>query len=301
MSKLDITSHAMLVNLGLGVWSGFKLDRTASAGVATEAEAGDHEAFRVNKRLVAKEAIAKPEAKRNALRSHFLDRTLPWDDMGWRLLPRKMFQTYIDEESVLEHEFAASADVFAFEEYPKERDLARARLGKRFDASEYPSPSEIRAKFHCKVEIMPLPSSKDFRVSLSSDAIDTIRTQIEEATERRIMEAQKDVWARIEETVTHFAGRMAAQLEEPVKGKRRAPLHQSTINNLIHLVNAMPALNIVGDPNMKMLGRKLHSLLSQYNDAETMKGNTDMCAAAHDEVQDIIAEMSAFRKAFEVA
>lgn len=300
MSNIDITAMAMIVNVHIGLWTGFKKDKGAATEVAETAVAHDKEAFGVTKRLISKDSIDPVCTARNAIRTHFLDRTLPWKDNGDRLLPRKMYQTFIDEHAVLEQAYFDAVEKF-IADYSAERERAVERLGKRFNRAEYPHHDDIRARFYVRVDIDAISDAKDFRVGLSKDAIETVRSQIEEATERRIMLAQKEVWDRIEETVTHFAGRMAAQMEEPVKGKRRAPLHQSTINNLIHLVNSLPALNIVGDPGMKAVGRKLHGLLSSYNDAETMKGNTDMCAAAHDEVQDIIAEMAAFKRAFEVA
>jgi hypothetical protein len=298
MLNIDITAHAMLVNVHVGAWSGFKRDKGAAREVADSANATDKEAFSVSKRLISKESIDPVNSAMTAIRTHFADRTLPWKDNGDRLLPRKMYQVFIDEHAVLEQAYYDAVNQF-IRDYANEREEARGRLGSRFSLDEYPHPDDVRGRFYCRVVIDAITDAKDFRVGMSKDAIDVIRGQIETDTMQRIMDAQKDVWARIEETVTHFAGRIAAQLEEPVKGKRRSPLHQSTVNNLIHLVNALPALNIVGDPNMKAVGRRLHGLLSNYSDVEPLKGNPSMCAAAHDELQDIIAEMSAFSKAFE--
>lgn len=290
---IDITANAMIITVNLGVWTGFKLDREAGVAAARDAGAGDANAFRVNKLLVAKELLDPIATDRNAIRTHVMDRTSPWDDNGGRLLARKMYQKFIDEHAPLEQSFFDKVNAF-IPAYASGRQQAEFRLGSRFNPADYPHPDEIREKFYCRIEIKPVPRADDFRVTLGADT-DGIRTQIEQAYAERIQAAQADVWERIEKCVTHFAGRMAAQLEEPEEGKRRAPLHQSTIDNLAHLVGALPALNICGDPNIKALGKRLLGLLQTYNNADDMKGKPDVCAAARDAVQEIIDEMNGMR------
>lgn len=294
---MDITQHAMLVNVHLGVWQGMKVDKEASKASAREAGAGDENAFQTSKRLIAKELIDPVLTARNAIGTHTRDRTMPWDDNGFRLLPRKMYQTFINEHSVLEQAFFDRANDFVAG-YTQARATQEFRLGTRFDPNDYPHPDDVRRRFYCTMDIAPVPTAGDFRVTLSESAIGIIKTQIEEATTQRIFAAQADVWRRIETTVTHFAGRLSAQLEEVPEGQRRPPLHQSTIDNLVHLVNALPALNITGDPGMKAVGRKLHGLLQTYNDADKMKGKPDVCSAAREDVQAIIEEMRGFSRAF---
>lgn len=295
--NLNITEHAMIVNVHLGIWTGAKTDKGAADETASRnnAQAGS---VNVIKYLVPKEVIKPVETARNSVRTHFFDRTLPWKDNGDRLLPRKMYQTFIDEHSPLEQAFYDSVNTFMLA-YAEVREKAAFNLGDLFAPEDYPHPDDVRAKFYCRVDLDGISDANDFRVSLSKDAIAIIKQQIEETTTTRIFAAQQDVWERIEKTVVHFAGRLAAQMEDVEEGKRRPPFHQSTIDNLIHLVNALPALNIIGDPNMKTLGRRLHGLLTTYNDANTLKGKPDVCAIAHDEIQSIIEEMSGYSAAFE--
>jgi hypothetical protein len=286
---IDITANAMIVTVNLGVWTGFKLDREAGVAAAKDAGAGDANAFRVNKLLVAKELLDPIATARNAIRTHTMDRTSPWDDNGGRLLARKMYQKFIEEHAPLEQVFFDKVGLFV-PAYASGRAQAEFRLGSRFNAADYPHPDEVRAKFYCRIEIKPVPRADDFRVTLGADT-DAIQKQIEEAYAERVALAQADVWQRIEKCVTHFAGRMAAQLEEPEEGKRRAPLHQSTIDNLIHLVGALPALNICGDPAIKDVGKRLIALLKNYNNANDMKGKPEVCAAARDAVREIMDEL----------
>lgn len=295
---LDITAHAMTINLHLGLWMGAKLDKTAGAHLVRDSGGDDDEAVDVRKMLVSKLALKPVKTAKNAIYLHHIDRTLPWKDNGERMLPRKMYETYIDEHAPLEQAYMDEADRF-INVYAQERERAAFRLGSMFDLDDYPHPDDIRPRYYCRMVIDGISDAKDFRVGLSGPTIELIRADIQARTEARIFAAQAEVWKRIEGTVTHFAGRMAVQLEEVEEGQKRPPLHQSTIDNLIHLVNSLPMLNIVGDPNVKAMGRKLHNMLTRYNDADSMKKDTALCAAAHNEVQDIMAEMSVFKRSFE--
>lgn len=293
---LDMRAHGMLVNVHLGIWTGSKQDRNVADDVA---QRHGEKAGTVNviKYVVPKEIIKPVETARNAIRNHKDQRTLPWSDNGDRLLPRKMFQLFMDEHTPLEETFYASVDT-AVRAYAVLREKAQFNRSTLFNPEDYPHPEDVRRKFYCKVDISPLSLAEDFRVNLSDDAVTIIKQQIEEATMERIFAAQGSVWERIEKVVMTFAGRMEAQLEDVPEGQRRPSLHQSTINNLIDLVNTLPALNIMNDPNMRSVGRKLHTMLQTYNDADAMKGKVNVCAAAHEEVQAILEELGQYAKAF---
>jgi hypothetical protein len=293
--KLDLTAHAMLVNIHLGIWTGSKQDKGEAQDVASRHKESAN-SVNVIKYVVPRELLKPVEQARNAIRNHKDHRTLPWSNNGDRLLPRKQFTLFMDEHTALVEAF--DAEVLAF--MPKYKSLwERAQFEHRtlFNQDDFPHPDAVKRKFYCKLDISPVGTADDFRVNLNSDAVDLIKNQIEVATTERIFQAQANVWERVEKVVTVFAGRMQAQAEydENTDGRRPA-LHQSTIDNMIDLVNTLPALNIVDDPKMKSVGKKLHRLLQSYNDVDQLKGKADICAQAHEEVQAILEEMAGARQ-----
>lgn len=292
---MNIVENAMLMNLQLGSWTAFKLDRKASAKTADDHHVVDGKSVRVNKRIIAEEAIKEVETARNAVRSHFYLKTLPWGDNGDRLLPRLSFMPFMDAHTPLEEAFYERVRIFC-SNYAMERDKAKFNLVDMFDINDYPHPDDVRRKFYCRVDISPIATPDDFRVKLNDDALDTVRRQIEEKTIERIAGAQADVWARIEKCVTNMAERMNGQLEEVPEGGKRKPLHQSTFDNAIELVNSLRALNITGDPNVNAIGKRMHALLRQHNDAEVLKGDATACSAIKDALDEMIEEMAGFSR-----
>lgn len=65
-----LTERAMVMNLSISVWQGYRLDKEASRKVVEEA--GAHkDAARVNKHLVPKEALAPVITALGNIRTHF--------------------------------------------------------------------------------------------------------------------------------------------------------------------------------------------------------------------------------------
>ena len=104
MSVHALTERAMVMNLSISRWEGKRLDKEASQRVTEEAGARA-DAARVNKHLVPKEALAPVMTAANVVRDHFYTSTLPWRDNGDRLMPRKLFTTFIERHEELKREF----------------------------------------------------------------------------------------------------------------------------------------------------------------------------------------------------
>lgn len=291
---MSITENGMLINLQLGSWTAFKLDKRMSAESAHKNDVKDDKSIRVNKRIIAEEAIKQVEQARNAVRTNFYAMTLAWSDNGDRLLPRMMYLDFMAKHTPLEEAFYEEVRKF-HAAYAENRDRAQFQLAAAFNPADYPHPDEIKRKFYCRMDISPLPTADDFRVNLGNAELNVIKDQIEAKTMDRIQAAQAEVIERIEKVVTNAVERMDAQVTADPE-KRLPPLHQSTFDNMIELVNMLPKLNITGDPNVKATGKRLHKLLSSYNEADELKGKPDECQVVKDELEEILADMAGYAK-----
>lgn len=288
---MSIVTNCMTVNLAIGMWEGRRLDKGISRKVVEEAHATDMDAVRVNKLLVAKTSLDPVNKCRNAMRGHFLERTLPWRDNGDRLLTRKMFTVFVEEHEKLAGEFKDEVDNFLRNVYPVERDRAAFRMGELFNPDDYPRADELRHKFYVTLEIDAIAEAGDFRVALDSERVTAIQEQIESATQQRIQKAVGDVWERVRDTVTHFAEKMADS---------DAVFRDSTVTNLEKLIDALPALDPIGDPNLKKIGKALKAKLYGFEPKDLRK-NPDVRASAAAEAQEIIDQMTGFMTALRVA
>ena len=141
----SISSSAMLVQLNISTWTARKKDKAASAKIARDSGASA-KAGNYNKNLLAgcTELEDLKKFVGNARNTHYA-MTLPWSDMGLRLIPTSQYFDYQNAMTDLEHTFRRMYQDFE-DAYQWRTSTAMAELGNMFDHSEYPPVDEIRRK-----------------------------------------------------------------------------------------------------------------------------------------------------------
>lgn len=282
---MSLANKSMIVNLQIGVWQGYRLDKEASSKVTRDANA-EHDAARVNKHLVPKEALKDVVSASTAIRTHFYAKTLPWKDNGDRLLTRVMFDDFIQEHGLLVNQFEAAIDAFLSTTYPAARDAAEFRMGKLFKAEDYPSSAQLRHRFYVNLDIDAVTEAGDFRVTLDDEHAREVRVQMERAMQGRIGRAMQDVWARLSEVVGHFASKMGSD----------AIFRDTTVSNIEELINLLPGLNVLDDPTLAAMGEEIRAKLSGYDPKDLRKDKAARSQAARD-AEAIMAKMAGFMNA----
>lgn len=282
---MSITQKAMVLNLQIGHWAGHRLDKEASRKVTSEAGA-ESDAARVNKHLVPKEALKDVISAAGAVRTHFYAKTLPWKDNGDRLLTRTMFMGFIEEHERLVGEFNEAVTAFLTTKYPAARDQAEFRMGELFKPDDYPSPSTLRQRFYVNLDIDPVSEAGDFRVSLDDEHAVAVRGQMERAMHERIGKAMADVYSRLSEVVGHFAKKMGSD----------EVFRDTTVSNITELVDLIPGLNVLDDPDLNQLAREIKAKLTGVDPKDLRKDKATRSQAAKD-AEEIMARMSGFMAA----
>ena len=121
-----------------------------------------------------------------------------------------------------------------------------------FQPDDYPEGHRLREKFSIDLEIMPVPDAADFRVDVSKEAQDEIRTEISASVTARQNKAVKDCYARVREVL----GRISEQC-----GKEKGRIHDSLIDNANDLVAVLGGLNITDDPEIAAMERDMKAIL----------------------------------------
>jgi hypothetical protein len=284
---MSIVTNCMIANLQLGVWTGHRLDKAASKRVTDEAGAED-DAARVNKHLVPKEALKAISNAQGQIRLHFYDRTLPWKDNGDRILTRAMYQRFIEEHGALKDKFNDAVLHFLKVEYPVVVQKAEFRMGELFKKDDYPTPRELKDRFYANLDIDAVTEAKDFRVSLDKADREQVKSDIESAMQRRLVEAQKHVWNRLSETMGHFTERMK---------NKDAKFKAATIENLAELADILPGLNVVSDPELDHIAKQIKALVDGC-DPKAIRDNDKQRKAIGKEAQAIMNDIGGFMKAF---
>jgi hypothetical protein len=273
---MGLSQKCMTIDVRISRWNGYKTDQDASNKLIREAGAKAGSAI-VSKRLVPKEALADITTAYNALKAHRDRHTLPWSDKGPRIMTRNIFELFMSGYGELERNFNAAVKEFIEVKYPPVRDKAAFNMGDLFNDKDYPPPEELRKKFSVNLDIDGITEPDDFRVALPEKELNQLKVTMEESISRRLGDAMQDVWLRIADLLEHYIERM---------DDAEAIFRDSTVNNLVELMNILPGLNVTGDPKLKEIRQRIMNTIGSYEPNDLRKGG-DLRAAAAKEAREI--------------
>lgn len=245
-----LQSSAMLVELGISVWTARKLDKRASEDVTTQNHA-DKGMANVNKRLLAcDELTAVQKFAANARTSHYA-MTLPWSDSGLRMLPTSKYFDYQKSVTALQAEFNRLVEQFLgrYEWLINETQL---KLGDMYDPSEYPSNDTVRAKFGFRINYIPLPEAGDFRIDIGNQQAAELQQQYASFYEAQLNRAMNDLWTRAYDVLSRMSERLDYADHEQKKVFR-----DTLVSNVLDIIDMMESMNVTGDPMMQLQQRQL--------------------------------------------
>jgi hypothetical protein len=249
---VDIRERALLVGLRIESWTGLKTDNSVTHEVAKNHEADGNDVGKFSKRLIDKKALAEIGKLDGRARQILYQYSHPWDDNGRRIVPTRLWETLSQRLQEVYDERQDAIERFQ-SNYQRYVNEARGNLGTLFDASDY--PSSVKNLFRFRLSYEPVPDDKDFRVDLSAEQVETIKSQAQEEFNSNIAEITKHNIERLKEAVE----RISSRLKNAPDGKN---LHASMIGNLNELLDMIPALNLTNDKKLEALCDDIKESLS---------------------------------------
>jgi hypothetical protein len=277
-----ITERAMLAAVHISIWTAIKHDRKVSREVAEQhgAYAG---AGRYNKQLLREaERLESLRSLSGQIRQYFYKITLPWSDEGYRLLPAHFYFELTTKMREFEQAFAQQVEEF-LAVYPSYIEQVRPELNGLFREEDYPSTDKLRNKFGVKLEVLPIPSGNDFRVTLSEEEQARVAREIDENVRQSLQKGTADLWVRLKGVVAHMVGR----LNEP-----ESRFHASLVTNICELVELLPRLNVNQDEELNRFAGEIRDRLCGFT-ARDLKKNEILRAATANDAAQILNEMDA--------
>lgn len=164
----NLSSASMLVDFSASVYTARKKDTSASEELEMIKKA-DPNVANVHKKLLGNcpELVAIQKFVGNTRNAHS-SMTLPWSDMGMRLLPTSTFFKYKQYMTKAEQEFHTLVEKF-FDIYEDAVVNAQTLLGDLYNPANYPPLDVLRHKFGWRLSFVPLPTSGDFRVEMEQE------------------------------------------------------------------------------------------------------------------------------------
>jgi len=277
-----ITERAMLAAVHISIWTAIKHDRKVSREVAEQhgAYAG---AGRYNKQLLREaERLESLRSLSGQIRQYFYKITLPWSDEGYRLLPAHFYFELTAKMREFEQAFTQQVEEF-LAVYPSYIEQVRPELNGLFREEDYPSTDKLRNKFGVKLEVLPIPSGNDFRVTLSEEEQARVAREIDENVRRSLQKGTEDLWTRLKGVVAH----MVERLNEP-----ESRFHASLVTNIGELVELLPRLNVNQDEELNRFAGEIRDRLCGFT-ARDLKKNEILRAATVNDAAEILTKMDA--------
>jgi len=260
MKHKSLSSSAMLLDLNISVYTGRKQDKATAEEVNTAKNTRNTRAASVYKSLFVGDAdLEAINSHAGKVRSWLYSVTLPWTDGGTRLVPTKAFFDVSHELSEHEKEFNRLVDQFTAN-YAVKISAQAFKLGKLFDAVEYPTVDAITHKFALRYHFTPVPEAGDFRVDIPAQAVQQLKDKFEQATKTRIQEAMQEPWNRLYEEVKHIKDKMA-----PREDGTTQKLYASMLENALGLCATLESLNVLDDPDLEAARRALQLSLEDVD------------------------------------
>lgn len=250
----SISSSALRVGLSISVPTLRKMDKKATREVIAFNNARKG-AANVTKKLVqalAHEDMVKLVA---SIRAYHREQTVPWGDLGDRLVSNQNLIDYKNNMAQLEDEFWGLAQQI-LDGYPQAVAQAQLLLGDMFNEDEYPSVDQLRRKFKFSLVFEAVPDVGDFRVDIGNQAASEMREQYKQVLSDRINAVHQDLAERLAEPLQ----RMSKGLDYN-EGEKPSGFRDTLVDNVLSIVDLMRSCNLNGNAHIAGIQQDLRATL----------------------------------------
>ena len=280
----SIASSAMLVEFSVSTWTARKKDRKATQDVADRNNLASKELTNVTKKLIdCEELSAVVKFGANARNIHY-SMTMPWSDMGQRIVTTQQYFKYHEVMTELQQEFDRLTDAF-LEVSNYEVTEMKIKLGDMWNRDEYPTADTIRDRFRMRISYMPLPDAGDWRIDIQNEAQQQLTQQYADYYTAQINNAMNDLWHKLYENLTT----LVRQLDYDADGKRNR-VYDSVFDRAHELVEMLSTCNVTGDSQMEAMRQRLDTALYGLT-ADAVKRDDTLRDTAREKVKDAIANL----------
>ena len=239
---------AILVRCTINSFSPIKVDEGETKKVRQET---DSKTAAVIKRLFGKGSLCdEVVTKQTKIRNLFNSITAPWEERSFRAVSADKFMSVLDimRKEIYAHDALAEKFYATYPDMVKEDVI---RQGKLYNPKDYPSLEDITGRFKVTLSYNPMPTEGDFRVEMDPEMLETFRKEQAEKLQAGVQES----YDRIVGALKH----LRTTLDGYGPGKR---LFKTTVGNLVEIAEALPGLNIAGDPKLDEIAEQIKAQFS---------------------------------------
>jgi hypothetical protein len=285
---ISLASAGFIVNVEVNVWSATKQDKGISEEV-TSAYKADKDSGRFVKHLLAGDPSHKQLLNhRQTVYNWVKRRTYDWAGSS-RYLPMAHLEKFKSEFDEMRSEHAGLLAKFE-QAYPDIVGAMQFKHGDMFDASEYPSVTEIGKRFGMKLFITPVPTN-DFRVAIADDIARDLKEHYERSANEKVQEIMRDASMRLVDYIKRIA-HACRDVEPDENGKARRPkVYEATLAQAKEQCELLKEFNLTNDSQLEEMRRDLLATIDGIS-AQDIRDSDATRAHVKSEVDKILSKFS---------
>ena len=257
-----LASSAMKVSLSISVPTLRKKDKAATLAVQHDNEAAK-DSGTYTKKLLSSAIHAAIKSLEGKIRDYHTASTVPWGELGERLLPNPLMIDYQNTMTGFFKQFDVLKGQFRIS-YPQEVERAKQHyvgLGKLFNAADYPDVETLMDKFKIRLDLDYLAGGdSNFITNVEAQGHQVIVDTVTATKDARMKDMMDDIWKRLLAPLKNMSEKLDY---DDATGKPRNGYFKGTlVDNVTQIVDLMKMCNIANDPKMEQVRRDLKDALT---------------------------------------
>lgn len=208
------------------------------------------------------------------------------------ILPAALVAPFMEENNKYMLRKANVWQKWVEEQWPHWSSTAAARMGLFYDASDFPTLEDCAERFTCEVSVIPLADSEKWnRITIIAPALATMMQQRQDAAlDKVVKETHQQLWRDVIGPLNHFVEMLGKV------GKEKTRLHSSLIENVIKIVDLVPAYNDVHqDAKLEELAAKTKESFSKI-DIELLRESAAARAEVIEQTKQLIEDSGSYSR-----
>jgi hypothetical protein len=242
---MSISSSAVLVRLSISTWTGRKIDKHQTDYVSLMAGADKKAGKYIKDTMVGSTHVSQLNKFANNSRNEYTARTLPWDDMGDRILTTRVLLPFKADFNGKRSEFLRRRD-YICDNYEALKETSANYLGAMYNPADYPPVDVVYSKYDWRLTIKAVPDSGHLYLDLPAEDMEELRASLDAENQEKTKHAMDAAWHRMHKMLVGMSDKLTETDDD--KQKR---FYDSFVSNPKDLCDMLQHLNITNDPELE--------------------------------------------------
>tara|TARA_R110002020_G_scaffold22412_1_gene75780 strand:+ start:1522 stop:2586 length:1065 start_codon:yes stop_codon:yes gene_type:complete len=284
----SVASSAMIVSLSRSVPDLVRNDPEAAKALARLKNA-DPDMVTSRKKLISSKPHELLQAFSRKIYRYHIEKTVPWGDLGARLVPNVNLLEYQSQMNTFAEEFENLKQAF-LDDYPRAMSQVQQKLGELYDSSLYPTLAQLEWGIKFKVDPEPIADPNNFFVAVGDQAAAEMKKQYEDILKARVDQVGRDICKRLKEPLQNLAEKIDYSGEDKKTG-----FQNTLVENVLQIVELLKTCNFNNDPNITSLRTRLSKALTASDGSpvtpDRLRVSETLRAETKENVQQIINDL----------